>query len=98
MRFWLSWYEKAEDYRPLTFPPNKAICGWWCTGEGSDGWTLCATVDARNEKSAWSAVRKDWPGAIERFTNVEDEAFTPPQDRFPQSDWMIPRLCSNLTD
>lgn len=29
MRFWLSWHQPTEDYRPLTDPPVEGVLGWW---------------------------------------------------------------------
>lgn len=66
-RWWLSWYQPGPDYRPLTYPPNEQILGWWCTGQGGpvagsdvDLFTLCALVEAKTEAAAWKAVRKDF--------------------------------------
>ena len=95
-RFWVSWVDSPEDYRPLTFPPNKAILGWWCSGEDLDGnANICALVQARHEADARDAILQEWPEALERgdwrfFERVEDNWI--PGDRFPLSDWMRERV------
>ena len=96
MRFWLSWYEESEDYRPLTFPPNEAILGWWCSGYCSDdSSTIVALVEAGSEEAAWKAVRLDWPEAVrERFCEAREDSYLP-GDRFPLSDWMKERIDDN---
>jgi len=96
MRFWLSWYETATDHRPLTFPPNAAILGWWCSGErcSDEASILVAIVEGDDEDAAKAAVVKDWPGEKEwRFCNEWDGKLS---DRFPPQDWMIPRLKAGI--
>ena len=106
-RFWVSWVCEEEDYRPLAYPPNPRILGWWCSGEDANGNTvLCAAVEARDEEAARDAIYADWPEA-ERTTDtigwrIFGEIETPdwrPGDRFPLSDWMISRFDSDtITD
>lgn len=77
-RFWLSWYQSGPDHRPLTFPPNEAILGWWCTGSGNyagrEVYTLCALVKAACPVEAWDAVEQDWPDMVDRrFTKPQDQ-------------------------
>lgn len=93
-RWWLSWYQAGPDHRPLTYPPNDAILGWWCTGQREDDVdTLCALVQAESEATAWKAVLKDWPDMIDRrFTSERPPGYVITSDRFPLSDWMIPRM------
>lgn len=97
-RFWLSWYQPGLDHRPLTYPPNAAILGWWCTGSGEHGGfedvdILCALVEAGSEDSAWKAVLVDWPDMIDhRFIEQHEPNYTVTSDRFPLSDWMVPRM------
>ncbi len=69
--YWLSWYQPTGDHRPLGFPPNGSILGWWCTGQTEEGsGTLCSYVVAPSEQEARDRVRIDWPGADEwRFCN-----------------------------
>ena len=58
-RFWMSWYDAEEDYRPLHDPPSEAILGWWCSGEHADGRaTLVALVQADDLPSACVAVAR----------------------------------------
>ena len=86
-RFWMSWFVSDEDYRPLTYPPNEAIRGWWCTGETDSGaHTICGVVDAPDQDQAWAAVEQDWPGIEHRFDG--ECSRWPPSDRFPLADWV----------
>jgi hypothetical protein len=94
-RFWVSWYQPTEDYRPLTYPPNNHILGWWCSGHAEVGSTICAAIEAENEEAAREAVLKDWPEAFDvedwRFINEKPNDWKP-GDRFSLSDWMIERF------
>jgi hypothetical protein len=91
-RFWLSWEETSEDYRPITDPPIRPILAWWCSGEAGDGSysTLVALVEAESDYAAQLAVLADWPmsareqkgGRIWRFCNEVDFDWRP-GDRFP---------------
>lgn len=92
-RFWISWHQPGDDYRPLTYPPNAAVIGWWKSGEGRMP-ILCAVVAAADEGAACAAVLQDWPEATDwRFCD-EKPADWMPNDRFPLSDWMRERLRS----
>lgn len=93
MRFWCSWHQPGADNRPLTYPPNAAIVGWWCSGERGDGEsTLCAVVDVDQEADVEPAVLQDWPEAHEwRFIEAKDDKWLPSSGRFPLSDWMKAR-------
>ncbi len=105
MRFWLSWEERANDYRPMSDPPNDAVLGWWCSGEAGDGsfHTLCALVEAASLEAAQTAVRLDWP-AVEVYRGEERPcarvwrfghevaADWLPSDRFPLKDWELKRV------
>lgn len=94
MRFWISWVQTTDDFRPLTDPPNKAILGWWCSGYTDRGATLCAAVEAASEGSAEQAVMIDWPEAAGewRFCERVEDNFRP-SDRFPIGrDWMKERF------
>ncbi len=93
-RFWISWCQPTRDYRPITFPPNDAIIGWWCSGEYEGGNTLCAVVDAKSESEACRTIQRDWPeAAIDgiRFCEVKPNDWKP-SDRFPITGWMIDRF------
>jgi hypothetical protein len=96
--FWLSWEQPTEDYRPLTYPPNEQILGWWCSGSGGlddDYFTICAYVEAEGDAEARAAVLKDWPEAFDRDSDwriFQVREKYQPSDRFPPEDWMLPRL------
>lgn len=92
-RFWLSWYQPTDDYRPLAFPPNEAILGWWCTGYECDSRPIiCALVQAESLEAAWLAVRRDWPEFTKRFQGDRASDYVIRNDRFPLSDWMRERM------
>lgn len=91
--FWLSWEQPGEDVRPITFPPNDAVLGWWTTGVYGDeeGSTLCAYVEAPSEDAAWDAIKKDWPDCGDRrFINRCECVRT--SGRLPLKEWMRPRI------
>lgn len=92
-RFWLSWYQPTDDYRPLTDPPHPQVLGWWCSGYDSTGQPIiCACVEAVSEDDAKTYVGISWPEATSwRFIEERDAAWTP-NDRFPLSDWMKERF------
>lgn len=98
-RFWISWYQPSEDYRPLTYPPNAAVIGWWRTGDaetmsGITAYSLVALIEARSARAARSSVRKDWPeAACWRFCDEKPSGWLP-NDRFPLSDWMRERTAA----
>ena len=93
-RYWVSWYQPTEDERPLTFPPNESILGWWNSGQRLEpaAWTICAVVEAKTEAAAKKTVRKDWPEAKEWRFVEEVEPDYRPGDRFPLGAWMKPRF------
>lgn len=96
-RFWLSWVQPTEDYRPLTDPPHEAIIGWWNSGYTAKGYsTLCALVDAESMAEAKKAIRVSWPEApgVRGNWRIDDERAADwlPNDRFPlDKDWMRKR-------
>jgi hypothetical protein len=98
-RFWLSWPQPTEDYRPLTDPPDGAVKGWWCSGyDSKERATLCALVDAASLTAAKNAIRRSWPEApsarqVWRIESERDKDWLP-GDRFPLSPWMTHRLGS----
>lgn len=87
---WISWYQPTEDHRPLTYPPNAQVLGWWHTGSGEAGKTLVAIVEASTEEEAQAVVLKDWPEA-ERWRFCTDIESKEMSDRFPLDDWMAER-------
>jgi len=96
MRYWISWYEFADDYRPLNYPPRKEVLGWWCTGGGGGDKdnTLAACVEADSEETAKKIIESEWPNKDEqdwRFCSDKGDDFVP-GDRFPLGDWMKERF------
>lgn len=93
MYFWISWVQPTDDYRPMSFPPNDSVMGWWCSGSAENGATLCAMVKSDSEQNAQEAIRKDWPEAQEwRFCEPKTDLEL--GDRFPLNDWMKPRFAA----
>lgn len=93
-RYWISWYQPVGDYRPLTYPPNAAVLGWWKTGEDcEDRNVLCALIESATAESAVRAIAQDWPdmGDI-RFCEEREPSYAVQNDRFPLQDWMRPRM------
>ena len=97
-RYWMSWIEHSEDFRPLTSPPIDAVLGWWKSGEPGEGGgsILVALVEAHSEGQAMNMIAVDWPisGAIREWRFIRNVGFDwrPPGDRFPVSDWMRRRI------
>ena len=93
-RYWVSWYQPTADYRPVDYPPNKSVLGWWCSGYSDEGATLCAVISGKNQADVYQAIHKDWPEANMydlRFCEEKPNDWTP-STRFPMSDWMIKRF------
>lgn len=95
-RFWLSWTQPTEDYRPLTDPPDTRVIGWWCSGYDSNQRPrLCALVRAGDLDEAKRAIRISWPEAptTRQAWRIEDQRPSDwlPGDRFPMSPWMTER-------
>lgn len=87
MRYWISWLQPTDDYRPLTYPP-KDVIGYWCTGqecgESSQAYILCAVVTAENVQEAKNAILINWPEAERwRFADMKSDTWMPSSDRFP---------------
>lgn len=95
---WISWHQPTGDYRPLSHPPAEALKAWWCSGTRGDGVAvLVAAVAASSKAEAEAVVLKEWPEATDwRF--CEDRRDLVFGDRFPVSDWMRDRGCSNVND
>lgn len=87
-RFWISWVQPTEDWRPLTDPPQNQIVGWWCSGyDPEDRATLCALVSASTLDDAKNALRVSWPEVPPnkgdwRFAEEREPKYLP-GDRFP---------------
>lgn len=101
MRAWISWICTSTDRRPLTYPPNRQILGWWCTGYAPSGESmLVALVECGDVNDAATAIYADWPEArlaVEewgwRFADLKPDNYVP-NDRFPLSEWMMDRVGS----
>ena len=89
--YWLSWFQPTDDHRPIAFPPNKGILGWWCTGEYDGGSTLCAWVLATDEEFAKNLVKIDWPEVV-KWRFIEEREKVTHCDRFQLVPWMEPRF------
>lgn len=93
-RYWLSWYQNTDDYRPLSYPPNKGILSWWCSGHSDKGATICALVEGKSEEDAWNNVSIDWKSNEReyRFCDEVDKDWLP-SDRFPITEkWQKERI------
>lgn len=93
--YWVSWYQPTDDERPLRFPPNDAVLGWWNSGMRLDdnAHTLCAWVSAQDEDAAKAAVKQEWPEAAEwRFCEKREHISY--GGRFQPTHWMIPRMAA----
>jgi hypothetical protein len=89
-RYWVSWYQPTDDFRPVVFPPTHGILGWWCSGYDSDDTPiLVALVEAEDEEMAEDALIRNWPeteGIEFRFFDQKESDYLP-GDRFPLPDW-----------
>lgn len=93
MRYWMSWIVPDEDYRPITFPPNQSVLGWWKSGETSNEEAiLCGLISAPDEEAAKNCILEDWPGVKWRFCEPKDSTYVVSSDRFPLSEWMKSRM------
>lgn len=99
-RFWISWVQKSDDYRPIHYPPHENILGWWCSGyDENDTPVLCAAVQVKSESEIMAVIESEWPEAGEyvdtnggwRFIESKSNDWKP-SSRFPFSDWMIKRF------
>lgn len=92
-RFWVSWIQPTEDYRPLSYPPGDSIIGWWCSGyDGQDNPILMALIQGTSEDDVIKAVKADWPEWENWRIFEEKEVDWKPGSRFPLSDWMKERI------
>ena len=94
MRLWTSWVCPQNDYRPVTFPPNTGVLGFWCSGyDGEDRPIVCAAIEAPNEEVAADIVRIDWPEFDGTWRFIEERADEwEPGDRFGLTSWMRDRF------
>jgi hypothetical protein len=86
---WISWFQPGDDHRPINFPPDKRVLGWWKTGERSydSASTLVSLVLAKTEEEALSILKIDWP-EVDEVRFCEDKNDTKLSDRFPIKEWM----------
>lgn len=89
-RYWISWYQPTEDYRPIYKGDKEPLNHlYWCTGQrcgGDNAFTVCAVVDAENVEEAKKTVQKYWPEANEwRFIEEKEPTYLPSEDRFPRN-------------
>ena len=96
MRFWISWYQAGEDYRPAKWPLPPEIAAYWCTGGSDAASTLCAIVDAPDEAAAKTLIVDCWGGGLVglmdwdsawRFCNEREPGWKPESSRFPWPEW-----------
>lgn len=74
-------YTKADDCRPVKFPPPGP---WWCSGYAGDCSYSILIAYTRTK----AQLRKYWPEAYNVESRHEDSiVFT---DRFPRPDWWTP--------
>lgn len=92
-RWWISWHQPTDDFRPLSDPPHPQVLGWWCSGYDSDDVpTLVALVEAASEADAKIFVEISWPECERwRFCEERGQSFRP-GDRFPLMPWMTERI------
>jgi len=104
-RFWISWAQLSEDYRPLQDPPQpENIKAWWCSGHTATAAMLCAIVDAESEEKAQQDIKTAWDSGSDeigglrsdiggfRFIEERDDGWLP-NNRFPiTKDWEKERL------
>lgn len=84
-RWWISWWEPCEDYRPARDHENAPP--WWCSAtrvEDDAIWSaICAVVDAYSEETARTQVSRFWDPAEWRFCERKADGWMPAPDRFP---------------
>ncbi len=89
-RYWVSWYSGNYADEGCTKPPFK----FWNTGyrdrknksgqEERTECSLCAVIDAVNEKEIWKIVKQYFPDYKFRFCEEKENNYTPNEDRFPR--------------
>ena len=95
-RYWVSWIQPTDDHRPITYPPNKSIVGWWCSGYDSESSPIIvALIEAENLEHAKTCVKKDWPEMYSWRFIEERDLSTKFSNRFEPSDWMYERMLPN---
>ena len=90
--YWCSWVCKEDDYRPITYPPNDSIIGWWCSGESGGGYIICAYIYAKNELRAAMAISLDWPEFEGEWRFIEERDSVSDSERFALTKWMRAKI------
>lgn len=87
-RWWVSWYEPGEDYRPAVWPLPRSVLGYWCSGWTDDKAALCAWVEADTAEQTWEILTACWPSECpdRRFERQHPDA---PGSRFPPPKWAV---------
>lgn len=99
-QFWCSWREVTKDYRPITFPPNDNVLGWWMTGEECgppdfvrQAVNICAFILGKDEDDVRASIKKDWPEFDGEFRFIDQYKLgSLPGNRFLMDDWMRERF------
>lgn len=84
-RYWISWFQPGEDYRPTIYPPGDKILGYWASGYGVQGTSMCLLGQAENDSDLMEQVHSAWPETVTvvwRFFEEKPENWEP-GDRFP---------------
>lgn len=80
-KYWASWNQYTNDWRPLNYPTNHCIIGYWCSGyagsTNGQGYptysTVCAVIEANSKEAAIAAILEDWPEATHDVWRFFDE-------------------------
>lgn len=92
-RFWISWTQYTDDFRPVTYPPSPEVVGWWNSGEDEQGNAiLVALVESDSKENAKAIIcsEKNWPeaGEIDEWRFFEEKKSNwIPGERFPIPAW-----------
>jgi hypothetical protein len=85
LRYWVSWYSGYYSDEGCSGPPFQV----WISGctdrndaSGRDVCTMCAVIDATDEKAIWEVVAKHFPDYRPRFCETRADNYRP-GDRFP---------------
>jgi hypothetical protein len=86
-RWWVSWYLREGQ------PAFELWSPWWVSGYTDDQTIFCAAVIAEDEEAAMQAVIDSFdsePDDLEwRFVEDRPADWSPFNDRFRASDWMV---------
>ncbi len=83
-RWWVSWHQGGDDYRPVQWPLAKPLIAYWCSGHGEDSASLCLLAEADTAQEVDDAIMAYWPDRGEmRFFEERAAGWTPEPSRFP---------------